>query len=80
MNVLVAFDFYCCDYELSSLKLHMYMIPELLLVSSPGTAWLEPLLGVPQAALNAPGLHLYLELGVLFQAHSGCWQNSGPHI
>lgn len=72
MNMLVALDFSCCDYKRSSLKLHMYMIPKFLLLSSPSTAWLEPLLGVPQVALNAPGLHPYLVLGGLFQAHSGC--------
>lgn len=60
---------YCCDYKLINLKHHTRIISQFLWVGSPGTAWLGPLLRVPQVVVNTAGLHSHLELGVLFQAH-----------
>ena len=42
-----------------------------------GMAWLGPLLMVPQNSITVPaGLLSRLDLGIFFQAHLQCWQNS----
>lgn len=74
-----VFVFYWCVtncYKHGSLKQHLLIISWFLSVRSLGTVWLGSLLTVLQVwNRDFSRLHSHLQLRVLFQAHSGCWQN-----
>ena len=71
------------DHKLSILDQHAFTRSQFPWVRSPATAWLGPMLRVPQDCWQGisqdKNLHLQGDWRwICFQAHSGSWQNALP--